>query len=86
MGSFTRFWNVLLLASAWLVGYSDLLAAQTTPGPAASGVAPVSGPGAPTPAATASGWSDLGVWGIFGIAVIAAVVLVLLFHRRRRSG
>ena len=50
----------------------------------ASGTAPAAGPGSPTPAASASGWSDIGPWGILGLVVLAAIVIFMVLRARRK--
>ncbi len=69
-----------LLLAAPLYGIAIPLRAQTT----GEGPAPVADAGSPTPATGHSGWSDIGPWGLIGLAVVLVIVLVLLFGRRRR--
>jgi hypothetical protein len=74
----------LLWATAPLYGLSFPLAAQTTPGAPPGQVAPAAGPTSPTPAAESSGWSDIGLWGVIGLVVAAAIVIVFVMGRKRR--
>ena len=59
------------------LGITHALAQSTTSAPGA-------GPSSPTPAASASGWSDVGLWSAFGLLVIAAILVVWFIGPRRR--
>ena len=77
--------GAVLLAAAPLYGLSFPLAAQTTPGAPPGQVAPSAGPATATPAAEQSGWSDIGIWGVIGLIVAIAIIIVLLMGRKRRA-
>lgn len=77
--------SAVLLATAPLYGLSFPLAAQTTPGAPPGQVAPTAAPPSPSPAAETSGWSDIGLWGVIGLVVAAAIIIVLLVGRKRRA-